>query len=530
MSLIEENFITHARRTTPRVLTQMDRDPMSPTFGCFDRDYWHYKIRDFPSSILQQSVFVLESIQRGSIDISFPEGFIESWMVGAIRALARQIRSNGSVDEYYPYERSFPAAAFSLYAISSVLWRWPSENPPPLEYQDWEKLRHLTKWLASHTETEASNQQAAGLAAIAIATHLPDLNIHFKEYHTLSEQFFSTQHAEGWFPEYGGPDFGYLSVTIDGLIDFYDATGDERAVSAIDAAVAFMTQLIGADGHLPWTINSRNTDYVVPYGLVRAASRNAEAAWLVHQLFNGINANDHFMNAIDDRYNCHYIFSSLVRAIPHLKNMLPAKAPTLPEHAWFEGCGYWIRRTQNRKVTVFFSANKGGLVRVHRKGKAPIIDSGWRVIRKTKIWTNNWWTNKWVSKVTSERAAVSGSMQHVRYFSPYPLMHVLLRATSFLTFGQVIKFLKYLMIFRKHTTSGPRYSRQVHFSQYHLEIIDKIHPSQGTVAKKSPRQNLRHVASADSYSEEELTQGSALNESISLNKGLNMRYMWKFEE
>ena len=35
----------------PRLLTLLDRDPSSPTYGCFDRNYWHYRTQDFPSGI-----------------------------------------------------------------------------------------------------------------------------------------------------------------------------------------------------------------------------------------------------------------------------------------------------------------------------------------------------------------------------------------------------------------------------------------------------------------------------------------------
>ena len=47
--------LKHVRdRALPRILTQACRDPGSPAYGCFDRNWWHYKIRDFPSIMLQQ--------------------------------------------------------------------------------------------------------------------------------------------------------------------------------------------------------------------------------------------------------------------------------------------------------------------------------------------------------------------------------------------------------------------------------------------------------------------------------------------
>lgn len=42
-------------KTVPKVLSQIDRDKNSRTYGCCDRNYWHLKTRDFSSAILQQS-------------------------------------------------------------------------------------------------------------------------------------------------------------------------------------------------------------------------------------------------------------------------------------------------------------------------------------------------------------------------------------------------------------------------------------------------------------------------------------------
>ena len=52
-------YLKFILQQTPRILSQIDRDPNSPTYGCCDRNFWHYKIRDFPSAILQQSGYGL---------------------------------------------------------------------------------------------------------------------------------------------------------------------------------------------------------------------------------------------------------------------------------------------------------------------------------------------------------------------------------------------------------------------------------------------------------------------------------------
>ena len=37
----------------PRLLSLQDRNPFSPTYGCFNREFWLNKTLDFPSAIAQ---------------------------------------------------------------------------------------------------------------------------------------------------------------------------------------------------------------------------------------------------------------------------------------------------------------------------------------------------------------------------------------------------------------------------------------------------------------------------------------------
>jgi hypothetical protein len=119
---IAQGLREYAESQWPRVLTQMDRDPGSPTYGCFDRNYWHYKIRDFPSSILQQGVFTVDALRCGLLGGSAASpAVLEDWCAAAVNALERQVNSRGAVDEYYPFEHSYPSAAFALYAAARTL-------------------------------------------------------------------------------------------------------------------------------------------------------------------------------------------------------------------------------------------------------------------------------------------------------------------------------------------------------------------------------------------------------------------------
>lgn len=53
-----ELLATEALAQILKLLTLMDRDPHSPTYGC-DCNFWQYKIIDFPSGMAQEFVWLL---------------------------------------------------------------------------------------------------------------------------------------------------------------------------------------------------------------------------------------------------------------------------------------------------------------------------------------------------------------------------------------------------------------------------------------------------------------------------------------
>ena len=41
------------------MLSWQDREPLSQTYGCFDRTYWAWKFTDFPGARFQEGVYTL---------------------------------------------------------------------------------------------------------------------------------------------------------------------------------------------------------------------------------------------------------------------------------------------------------------------------------------------------------------------------------------------------------------------------------------------------------------------------------------
>ena len=525
---IEDSFNKYFYAQVKRVLTQMDRDPDSPTFGCFDRNHWHYKIRDFPSSILQQGAIVVETLRQNPNEI-LTESTAREWVIAALNALSVQAEPKGAVSEYFPFEDSYPASAFGLYAASRIILDWKRYGNNNNDRVRWSGLQKLARRLARREELQAANQYAAGVSALAMASKVPEFELSPSVVTTHADRLFELQHPEGWFHEYGGPDFGYLTVTIDALVDYHDATQDPRALTAADNAVAFLASLIGCDGELPWTLNSRNTDYVVPYGLVRTAKRNPLAAWLVHTLFSHLGDTSHAIWSTDDRYHLHYIYSSIVRSVPYLKEMTIPEGPVQTKQVWFPGCGYWVWRLSGPPVTVYVGAYKGGVLRVHRGDDQPSrYENGWRLNLGSELWTTNSWQPENEVDALDGSVTVTGGFVRYKPVVPTPLKHAVLRVLAKLLGHKLTAVLKKIMIFRRSTKHSPTFTRTIHLdpNERALFINDDFVISDGAKLVKSPRQNLRHVASADSFSVEENIGLSDFLESKGAHTGAHISHRY----
>ncbi|MCX6998396.1 MAG: hypothetical protein NTV49_15245, partial [Kiritimatiellaeota bacterium] len=171
-SITETNAVlgTAIARLLPRILTQASRDPNSATYGSFDRDWWHYRIRDFSSVILQQGTWT------AWLAAERPEFASDRAALTALAAAGcwfwnqRAVRF-GAFEEYYPWERGYPSCAFSTRAVLKLA---EAGVIPAGEIRAGAAV--AAAQLLRRFEPEAANQQVAGLAALALIRKIhPDL-------------------------------------------------------------------------------------------------------------------------------------------------------------------------------------------------------------------------------------------------------------------------------------------------------------------------------------------------------------------
>ena len=293
----------------PKLLMLQDRSPTSPTFGCFDRGYWHMRTADFPCGITQTFLLPLALAYALPIPGSpyYQQDELRRWAIAGVRFAARSAHPDGSCDDYYPFERASGAAAFSLFACleaADIFGLWDDAEISAF-------CQKRARWLARHEESgRLSNHEAIIIACLArLAEKLGG------EWHGLMQaraaRLMGWQSAEGWFDEYGGMDPGYLTLTIAMLTDAERRFPALGLKEPIRAAIRFLSHCIAPDGSLGGEWTSRATVNFFPHGLEMAGAFEplaVQIADVAYRRFASATQPCH----VDDRIGGHHVWSQLL--------------------------------------------------------------------------------------------------------------------------------------------------------------------------------------------------------------------------
>ncbi len=115
----KEIFAREALAQIPKILTLLDRNPHSSTYGCFDRNFWHYKIIDFPSGMAQEFIWPLALAYETDVANNpfYKQPAIKEWVKAGILFASRSAHKDGSCDDYFPYEGAVGAERLQRVAV-----------------------------------------------------------------------------------------------------------------------------------------------------------------------------------------------------------------------------------------------------------------------------------------------------------------------------------------------------------------------------------------------------------------------------
>ena len=421
-------FAENALAQIPKILTLMDRNAHSATYGCFDRNFWHYKIIDFPSGMSQEFVWPLALAYTLEVEGNpyYQQPAIKEWVEAGILYAARAAHKDGSCDDYFPFEKAAGAAAFSLLACLESYRLLGLDNAEMKAF-----FVKRANWLAGHYESgRLSNHAALIVLCLELAGRLLGTRQWEADRDRRLATVLSWQNEEGWFQEYEGADPGYHTLTIGLLAQVYDLTGNPAVHEALRKAIAFAVEFVHPDGSFGGEYTSRNTYNFFPHGFEIAGKWFPEALSVNDRFLKGLEAGLAPCYA-DDHIIGHHTWSYLLAYL----NYQPERPPLPPRRQGrihFPNAGIVIERREGAEL--YLALNKGGVFKFFRDGKLVASDThlSFRVREGGKLKTAvAHLVGQYETELKDDAITVSGSMGWAKNKGMTPFNLIVLRLIMF---------------------------------------------------------------------------------------------------
>lgn len=255
-------FKEKAFKHIKRVIGFIDNDITSPTFGCADRNYWHYKIIDYYNARHQETCLVLAFFYLDKDGFLYKNEKMLNLIRGVIEFWLKNLNKNGSVNEVYPYEQSFCATSFTAYIITETIFLLNLKEIKEI-YRD--KLSKVGLWLTNTGNWHISNQIAASAMALYnLGIMLSDDNF-VKESFKRVDFLIENLKKNGFFEEYGGFDLGYNTLTMSILARFYQKTSYAGIIKILEQLNGVINSRLDKYAMYDKIDMSRNTEFIYPF-------------------------------------------------------------------------------------------------------------------------------------------------------------------------------------------------------------------------------------------------------------------------
>lgn len=538
-------FAREAIAQIAKILTLCDRNLHSPTYGCFDRNFWQYKIVDFPSGMGQE--FVLPLALAWQLEIPgnpyYQQPNLKTWAIAGMHYAAKSAHGDGSCDDYFPFERASGAAAFSLLACVDAYEILALEEPELLDF-----FGRRADWLAAHQESgRLANHQALIALVLERLGRLTGRDRWRAASRDRLDLVLSWQSNEGWFQEYEGCDPGYHTLTISCLARLYDLQcQDERAGTgaaaspdlrqALEKAVALAAQFVHPDGSYGGEYTSRNTYNFFPHGFELVGRWLPEALAVNDGVLRGLEAN---LGACysDDHIVGHHTWNYLLAWRDFVVERPRSRPPALGR-LWLPEARLLVDRRKGedgRVTTLYLALNKGGSFKVFRGDRLVASDTQFSLqVRQGKRLRNavGHLVDTYEVQLDDNAIAVGGKLGWAKQTQMTPLKLLILRV-GMLSFGRffpnlVRRVLQRLLIVGKQETEF-RFLRRLSWTGSQWFVADDLRaPDWGAVEHVGigPDQTSIYVVMSRTFQHGQLQPWIDLTDRV---RGLSRREALHFE-
>jgi hypothetical protein len=365
---------TRLVRAVPRILALLDKNPLSPTTGSFDRKYWHYKIIDFPCGMQQELILPLAYIWQEEFagNLYYHVERLRHYVSAAINYHVRCCHPDGSMDDYFPFERAYGATAYGLAAVTEASILTDLGSPAAVD-----AMEQSGSFLASYREAGViANHLAIASLALLNVHILTGREIWKEASDRLVDELAALQHPEGWFREYEGCDLGYQTVTIEFLARRYAKSPSAKVLKLLEDNVTFVRRFLHPDGSFGGEYGSRNTYNFYPGGFALLSTKLPDAAWVLGGYLKGLESGTE--SHLEDDGVFSHLLSSYVTVLScehvELEEWQQITQVEKPELVYLEGAGLFVGKTG--RLSVYGATSKGGLCKVFRDNELVWSDTG----------------------------------------------------------------------------------------------------------------------------------------------------------
>ncbi|MBN2458143.1 hypothetical protein JXB31_03380 [Candidatus Woesearchaeota archaeon] len=413
----------------PRLLSLLNRNEFSKTYGSFQRTFWLDKSDDFVNALPQfgtQSLALVYSYPfPGSI--YYRKEKIKRWTLAAMDYWTRIQHSDGSFDEFYPNERGWAGpTGFLLYSMAQSYRLVGDSMSSSFKDRFLETCRKAAVFLGKYDEEGIlANHHAMAFMPIYHAYDLLKDKRLLNYYRDKINYFYRLVSKEGWSLEYDGADLGYLSATVSFLAKLYKLNPDKKILETAEKSVGFLKYFVYPNNYYAGSMGSRQTLHFYPHGCEYFSSKIPIASVVADRMLAGLSEGKLVPPQIQaDRYFLYRIPELLESYIDYGKRPA-AKRPLMPYEEsqftrHFPHGRYYVRKGSD----YYFIENmaKGGVIKIFDKDNRLVFnDNGIIGQMNSSTYTSQWVDKDYKTEVRDGQVVVQGKLNTVpeKVFSPY---------------------------------------------------------------------------------------------------------------
>jgi hypothetical protein len=388
-------YVPNVLSQVPRLLSHLDRDEHSNTRGCFDRDHWSWKFRDFPLGMAQSAAYPVALLWR----YPFPENpyyrssRVLDWIIDALRFTLDRQHTNGAFDAFSPNEQDGGTTLGVLHGALEAFRIIRDEVGDSLHARMAEATERACAFTIDYDEVHGfiSNHRALFAVTLLGAFELLGTYSYRQRAERLIHGILARQSSDGWYVEYGGPDPGYESLGLFHLAVCWQRTGSADLLASLRRAIDFYAWCVHPDGSVGGVYGSRGTALYFPGGFELLAAKVPMAAAVARFLRERLRLGNVVIPEIADLENLPPLLYSYLEA--SLSSGTSDPIPSLPCES-FEGLTDFSDSGLSIKAnSVFYfvsNASKGGVCRAFDKRTETLVyeDAGYLIRTGRRRWTS----------------------------------------------------------------------------------------------------------------------------------------------